>query len=267
VFWLFCSSKHTAVTITSAISLLIGASLGEISGNDPARHAALAACTALLVAAMGFLAYAVRAGAIVNFFSETVLVGFKCGVAFFLASTQLPKLFGFSGSHGDFWERMDHFFRGLGGTNSASLILGIAALVVLLLGKTILKNKPVALFVVLGGIVAARVLRLDERGVALLGKSREDCRCCRCPPGRADINAIFCGDGLRLVQRGRTTAIGRMFAAKHGYRRRHPGISGYSAGRSPRAWAADSRSAAACRSRSSTKAAGRERRCRDSSQP
>src|SRR4029079_8538222 len=32
VFWLFCSSRHTAVTVTSAISLLIGSSLGEIAG-------------------------------------------------------------------------------------------------------------------------------------------------------------------------------------------------------------------------------------------
>jgi len=220
VFWLFCSSRHTAVTITSAISLLIGASLGEISGNDPARHAALAAATTLLVAAMGFLAYAVRAGAIVNFFSETVLVGFKCGVAFFLASTQLPKLFGFSGSHGDFWERMGHFLRGLGDTNSSSLMLGVAALVVLLLGKTVLKNKPVALFVVLGGIVAARVLRLDERGVALLGEVPRGLPMLSLPSvSRADINAIFpVAMACFVLAAVETTAIGRMFSAKHGYR-------------------------------------------------
>ena len=29
VFWLFCSSRYTAVTVTSAISLLVGASLGR----------------------------------------------------------------------------------------------------------------------------------------------------------------------------------------------------------------------------------------------
>src|SRR6187397_581917 len=135
VFWLFCSSRHTTVSITSAISLLIGATLGEMSGGDPARQATLAACTALMVAALGFAAYAARAGTIVNFFSETVLVGFKCGVALFLASTQLPKLFGFSGSHGDFWERSGHFLRGLGDTNPTSLALGLAALILLLLGK------------------------------------------------------------------------------------------------------------------------------------
>src|ERR1700745_4265102 len=68
VFWLFCSSRQTAVTVTSAISLLVGASLAEIAAGDPVRHAALAACTALLVAGIAFVAWAVRAGTIVNFF-------------------------------------------------------------------------------------------------------------------------------------------------------------------------------------------------------
>src|SRR6186713_2316779 len=81
VFWLFCSSRQTVVTVTSAISLLIGASLGEISGGDPSRFAALAAGTALLMALIAFLAWLARAGAIVAFISESVMTGFKCGVA------------------------------------------------------------------------------------------------------------------------------------------------------------------------------------------
>src|SRR5512145_2666876 len=57
VFWLLCSSRHTAITVTSAISLLIGASLGEIAGGDSARFGALAAGTALLVALIAFVAW------------------------------------------------------------------------------------------------------------------------------------------------------------------------------------------------------------------
>src|SRR3954463_14119767 len=57
VFWLFCSSKQTAIAVTSAISLLIGATLGPIAGDDPSRHAALAACTAMMVAGLAFAAY------------------------------------------------------------------------------------------------------------------------------------------------------------------------------------------------------------------
>ena len=41
VFWLFCSSRHTAISVTSAISLLVGASLAEISGGDPLASARL----------------------------------------------------------------------------------------------------------------------------------------------------------------------------------------------------------------------------------
>src|SRR6267378_6529600 len=34
VFWIFCSSRHTAISVTSAISLVIGSSLGEITGEN-----------------------------------------------------------------------------------------------------------------------------------------------------------------------------------------------------------------------------------------
>src|SRR6188508_830645 len=126
VFWIFCSSKHTVVTVTSALSLLIGASVGELSAGDPARHAALAACVTLMVAAIAFAAWAVRAGTAISFFSETVLVGFKAGLALYLASTQLPKLFGFKGTHGDFWERSAYFISHLGDTHRVSLLVGLA---------------------------------------------------------------------------------------------------------------------------------------------
>ncbi len=62
VFWLFCSSRHTAITVTSAISLLVGASLGEMAGGDPTRFGALAAGTALLVALIAFRRVAGQGG-------------------------------------------------------------------------------------------------------------------------------------------------------------------------------------------------------------
>jgi len=117
VFWLFCSSRHTAITVTSAISLLVGASLGDIAGGDTTRFSALAAGTALLVALIALSAWLLKAGSIVNFISESVMVGFKCGVALFLTSTQLPKLFGVHGSHGNFWNNTTYFLRHLRETN------------------------------------------------------------------------------------------------------------------------------------------------------
>lgn len=220
VFWLFCSSRHTAITVTSAISLLIGASLGEIAGGDTTRFGALAAATALLVALIAFLAWLAKAGAIVNFISESVMTGFKCGVALYLASTQLPKLFGIHGAHGNFWENSGNFLKHLGDTNPASLTVGGIALALLVLGKIFLKNKPVALFIVIGGIIASSVFALDTRGVKLLGEVPQGLPAVGLPAIQwTDLNKLLpLAFACFLLGAVETAAIGRMFTAKHGGR-------------------------------------------------
>src|SRR5688572_12366730 len=170
VFWLFCSSRQTSITVTSAISLLMGSSLGALAGGDPSRFGALAAGTALLVAGFAFLAWLLKAGVIVKFISETVLIGFKSGVALYLASTQLPKLFGIHGSHGNFWVRTGTFFSHLEETNLISLALGAGALAILILGEKFLPNRPVAILVVAGGIIVASLTDLGRHGVKVLGE-------------------------------------------------------------------------------------------------
>ncbi len=220
VFWLLCSSRQTAITVTSAISLLVGASLGEIAGGDETRFGAMAAGTALLVALIAFTAWLVKAGGIVTFISESVMVGFKCGVALFLASTHLPKLFGFKGAHGSFWERAGHFFSHLHETNAAALTIGLAALAVLILGKVFLRNRPVALVVVVASIAAAALTGLDARGVHLLGEVPQGLPSVGLPAIQwADLNDLLpLALACFLLGAVETAAIGRMFAAKHGGR-------------------------------------------------
>src|SRR6266704_2044232 len=220
VFWLFCSSRHTAITVTSAISLLVGASLGGIAGGDASRFGALAAGTAVLVALIAFIAWLVKAGSIVNFISESVMVGFKCGVALFLSSTQLPKLFGIHGAHGNFWKNSGNFLTHLPETNLTSLTIGGVALVALVLGKIFLKNKPVALFVVVGGILASGWLGLDARGVKLLGEVPQGLPAFGLPAIHwADWDELLpLAFACFLLGAVETAAIGRMFTAKHGGR-------------------------------------------------
>jgi sulfate permease, SulP family len=220
VFWLFCSSRQTSITVTSSISLLIGSSLVGMAGGDPARYSAMAACTALLTGTIAFAAWLARAGSAVNFISESVMIGFKAGVALHLASTQLPKLFGVKGGHGDFWERMGVFLSHIRETNPTSLLLGCAALAMLILGKKLLPNKPVALVVVVSGIVAATFVDLGARGVKLLGEVPRGLPV----PSLPAVQWHDIGDLLPLalacflLGAVETAAIGRMFAEKHGYR-------------------------------------------------
>ena len=184
------------------------------------RFGALAAGTALLVSLIAFIAWLVKAGVMVHFISESVMTGFKCGVALFLASTQLPKLFGFHSAHGSFWENTGFFINHLSETNSMSLLVGGIALAFLIVGKISLKHKPVALFVVIGGIVAASAFSLETHGVKLIGAVPQGI-----PPLR--LPAIYWQDLSQLLPLAfacfllgavETAAIGRMLVAKHGGR-------------------------------------------------
>src|SRR6478752_9823356 len=72
IFWIFCGSRYTVVSVTSAISLVIGSSLAEMTGGNITRFGALAAGTALLVSLIAFIAWLVKAGVMVHFISESV---------------------------------------------------------------------------------------------------------------------------------------------------------------------------------------------------
>jgi high affinity sulfate transporter 1 len=220
VFWLFCSSQQTAITTTTAISLLVGSSLGDLAHGDSSRFAALAAGTAILVGALGMLTWLLRAGVIINFVSETVLLGFKCGIALVLAGTQLPKLFGFAGTHGSFTHNVRYFFSHIHETNKTSLLLGSCALAVLLLGKLFFKRVPIALIVVIAGVVIGSTVNLGDRGVKMLGDVPQGLPTVALPRvNQADINNLLpLAMACFLLAAIETSAIGRTFALKYGYR-------------------------------------------------
>ena len=271
VFGFFCSSRHTVVTVTTALSLLTGASIGAMSGGDPARHAALAAGLTLILALIAVLAWLIRAGNAVAFFSETVLIGFKTGLAFYLASTQLPKLFGFKGTQGDFWDRAIYFVRSSCATQPTALGVGAVALVVLFAGKLWFKKLPIAFLVVVGGILVARLLELGERGVSLLGPVPQGLPALGLPAvTRADLNELLPrGNGvLRHRHRRKRSNRPDVRAATWLSTRRQPGAAG-DRRRQP-GWpdsAGHSQSAAGCRSRSSTRARAHGRRSPESLLP
>ena len=127
----FGTSRQAAVGPTSAMSILAGATLGGLALGDPSRYIALAALTALLVAAISLVAWTLRLGQIVHFISETVLTGFKAGVALQIAATQLPKLFGINAGGDGFFGRMSYLAAHLSETHALSLAIGAAGLVLL----------------------------------------------------------------------------------------------------------------------------------------
>lgn len=166
---LFGSSRQLAIGPTSAIAMLVGATLAPLAGGDAARLAAFAAFTALFVATIALLAWLFRLGGVVQFVSETVLSGFKIGAALVIASTQLPKLFGVASGGANFFERIAQLIGQLGSTHLPSLLLGLGAIAILSLGEGLLRGRPVVLIVVAASLVLMNFTGLAERGIAVVG--------------------------------------------------------------------------------------------------
>lgn len=166
---IFGSSRQLAVGPTSAISMLVGVTVAGLAGGDPARFASIAALTAILLGAMCVLAWILRLSSLVNFISETILLGFKAGAALTIALTQLPKLFGVKGGGEQFFERIVVLARQLPDTNVTVLAFGLAAIVLLLLGERYLPGRPVALLLVVASIILMSVTPLASMGVKVVG--------------------------------------------------------------------------------------------------
>jgi SulP family sulfate permease len=88
---LFGSSRQLAIGPTSAISMLVGVTIAGMARGNPGRWADIAALTALVIAAMCLMAWLLRLSSLVNFISETILLGFKAGAALTIAMTQLSR--------------------------------------------------------------------------------------------------------------------------------------------------------------------------------
>ncbi|MBY0280126.1 SulP family inorganic anion transporter [Candidatus Binatia bacterium] len=169
-FALLGSSRVVAFGPTSSIAILLGSGLAGLAGGDAQRHVALAMLAAILVAVIAFIAWLLRFGHVASFVSDTVLTGFKAGAAIVIAGTQLPKLLGIDARAKELFPMVGELAGRLGEVNPYALAVGVAGIVLLVVGQWLLPARPVALLVVILSIVASGVLDLRQHGVAVVGE-------------------------------------------------------------------------------------------------
>src|SRR5262245_32578027 len=129
------SSRQLAIGPTSAISLMIAGTVGAMAGGDAQRYVEIASLTAFTVAGLCLIAWLLRLSALVRLISDSILVGFKAGAALTIAMSQLPSLFGVTGSGHNFFERALQFAGEIAHTQVLVLALGIVAILLLVLGE------------------------------------------------------------------------------------------------------------------------------------
>ena len=213
------SSRQLAIGPTSAISLMIAGTVGEMAGGDLQRYAQIASLAGFTVAVLCVIAWLLRLSVLVKLISDSVLVGFKAGAGLTIAMTQLPSLLGVSGGGHNFFERAVLLAGQLGQTHFLVLSVGLVAILLLVLGERLLPGRPIALGVVALSIVVATLLGLPALGVPITGDIPAGLPTLEGPSLRLrDVEGIVpLATGCLLLAYIEGVSAARAFAAKHGY--------------------------------------------------
>ncbi len=163
------SGKQLAIGPTSAISMIIGITLVNLSNGDTQSWVNYASLTALVFAVMSILAYLLHLSSIINFISETVLLGFKAGAAITIGLTQLPKLFGVAGGGVSFINRIITLAHQIPNTNLYIFGFGIIAFILIMTGEKLFPGKPVTIIIVALSIVIISTTPLGAVGYKTVG--------------------------------------------------------------------------------------------------
>jgi sulfate permease, SulP family len=216
---LFGTSRQLAIGPTSAISILIGSAIGAMAAGDVPRQSQLAAAVGILAGIIGVICWLLRLGNLANFVSETILSGFKVGAGLVIASTQLPKLFGIASGGDNFFQRIIQLVKTLPDTHMPTLMVGVGALLLLILGEKFLPNRPIALFVVAISIAVMTWVPLASRGVKIVGAIPQGLPFLGWPLVQWNEVDELLGLALAcfLLSYVESISTVRTFAVKHGY--------------------------------------------------
>jgi high affinity sulfate transporter 1 len=215
----FGTSRQLAVGPTSALAITVATSVVVMADGDLSRAIALSSALALIVGVICIAGRFIGLANIAYFISDAILIGFKTGAALYIASTQLPKLFGIEGITGNVFERFGHVVMSLHETHVSSLVVGIAAIALFVTFGRIFPGRPTTLFVVVAAIAMMSVFGLAESGIKIVGDIPVGLPAISVPAVHlSDISALVpIALACVLLAYGETISVARSFAQKHGY--------------------------------------------------
>lgn len=167
---LWGSSAHLITGPTTTASLVVFSTLSVLAAPGGAHYIQLALLLSLMVGLVKIAMGVARLGALLNFVSHAVLTGFTTGAAVLIAAKQLPDLLGLRMVKGVFFpEQIYQMLRLSHQIQLLPVLLGIGTILIILALKKWRPAWPGTLLAMAlaGGLVA--LLRLDERGVAVVG--------------------------------------------------------------------------------------------------
>jgi SulP family sulfate permease len=167
---LFGSSHHLISGPTTAISIVVFTTVAPLADPGSAEYVRMVLTLTFIAGAFQLALGLARLGALVNFISHSVVVGFTAGAALLIGTSQMSTFLGIPGTKQHaFIHIWENIFKHLPEANPTVLAVSAVTLVVAVLFKVFLPRLPGLLLAMIAGSLAAVALRGAEHGVRLVG--------------------------------------------------------------------------------------------------
>ncbi len=163
------TSRQLAVGPVAMDSILVAGGVGTLAASGTQQYISMAIFLALYVGAIQVVMGTLRLGIVVNFLSKPVIAGFTAAAALIIGSSQLKHLLGIEISRGSVLSAIQQIIDQLGKINIPTLLIGLSTILVIKSLKKINPKIPAPLIVVTASTLLVYLLRLDLKGVSIVG--------------------------------------------------------------------------------------------------
>ncbi len=168
---LWGSSRQAQSGPTNTHALLTLAVAMTVARPGGPAYLSAVAMLALMVGFIKLLVGITRLGILANFVSDAVIVGFTAGAGILIAINQLPHLMGIHVEHSaSMANTLMQLSEHLNKVHWPSLILGLAAMAMILLLQKINRKLPGPFLAMVAAAAAVALFHLDKMGVAVVGE-------------------------------------------------------------------------------------------------
>lgn len=167
---LFGSSAHLVSGPTTAISIVLFTTVSPLAAAGTPTYIEMVLTITFLAGIFQLSLGAARLGALVNFISHSVVVGFTAGAALLIGTSQLSNFLGIPGSKRHaFIHVWADLLKHLKDINPLVVAIAITTLLFALLFKRFLPKLPGMLIAMVIGSIMSLLMHGKEHGVRLLG--------------------------------------------------------------------------------------------------
>jgi high affinity sulfate transporter 1 len=216
---IFGTSRQLIVDPDAATCALVAATVTPLAGGDPATYGSLSVMLALLTGLLCVAASFLRLGALADFLSRPILIGFLNGVALSIILGQADKIFGFPVTESGILPRLAEIAGKLGEIHWPTFAVALGTFAVIALVPRFAPQLPAALVGMVIAAAAVVLFKLSAFGVKTVGYVPAGLPQLAWPRVDPKLLPALLADsaGLALVSFSSLMLTARSFAAKNGY--------------------------------------------------